>query len=263
MPSEQLTADDLLSLCARAHGATGRLTASPASPRLQTLRLLAGFVNDRMTAAALAHEREAVSIEVVHGLQDAVQALVFADLLSHIGVDAGGYIRLDRDGLRPAITPTPAERGLPPASWRRWTASRPRCSSWRTSCWRRTLLTTPDPEMELRSVPDADRAVQMLADSCTAHLRHADGGEVPAEPEQRERGMVWLTFCRRTLERSLAVLETLRDDRDEDVVWAGLTELSRAPGLYRELARRCRSRSICWSWRRPSPTPPRYPIGVC
>ena len=95
--------------------------------------------------------------------------------------------------------------------------------------------TTPDPEMELRSVPDADRAVQMLADSCTAHLRHADGGEVPAVPEQRERGMVWLTFCRRTLERSLAVLETLRDDRDEDLAWAGLIELSRAPGLYREL----------------------------
>jgi hypothetical protein len=97
------------------------------------------------------------------------------------------------------------------------------------------LETTPDPVMELRSVPDADRAVQMLADSCTAQLRHADGGEVPAEPEQRERGMVWLTFCRRTLERSLAVLETLRDDRDEDVAWAGLAELSRAPGLYREL----------------------------
>ena len=112
MSSEQLTADDLLSLCARAHGATGRLTGSPASPRQQTLRKLAGFVNDRMTAAALAHEREAVSIEVVHGLQDAVQALVFADLLSQIGVDAGGYIRLDRDGLRPAIAPTPAERGL-------------------------------------------------------------------------------------------------------------------------------------------------------
>ncbi|HSS54011.1 MAG TPA: hypothetical protein VLK79_05125 [Gaiellales bacterium] len=90
--------------------------------------------------------------------------------------------------------------------------------------------TTPDLE-----VADADQAVQMLADSCTAHLRQADGGEVPAEPEQRERGMVWLTFCRRTLERSLAVLETLRDERDEDLAWAGLVELSRAPGLYREL----------------------------
>ena len=78
-------------------------------------------------------------------------------------------------------------------------------------------------------VPDADRAVQMLADSCTAHLRHADGGEVPAEPEQRERGMVWLTFCRRTLERSLAVLETLRDDRDEDVAWAGLDRAVACP----------------------------------
>jgi hypothetical protein len=58
---------------------------------------------------------------------------------------------------------------------------------------------------------------------------------VSAEQDQRERGMVWLTFCRRTLERSLAVLETLRDERDEDVAWAGLIELSRAPGLYREL----------------------------
>ncbi|HZI34818.1 MAG TPA: hypothetical protein VFD61_03640, partial [Gaiellales bacterium] len=66
MSSEQLTADDLLSLCARAHGATGRLTGSPPSPRQQTLRKLAGFVNDRMTAAALAHERDAVTIEVVH-----------------------------------------------------------------------------------------------------------------------------------------------------------------------------------------------------
>src|SRR3954452_15726737 len=112
MPSEQLTADDLLSLCARTHGAAGRLDASPPSPRLQTLRKLSRFVNDRMTAAALAHERDAVSIEVVHGLQDAVQALVFADLLSQIGVAAGGYIRLDRDGMRPAIAPTPAERGL-------------------------------------------------------------------------------------------------------------------------------------------------------
>jgi hypothetical protein len=33
------------------------------------------------------------------------------------------------------------------------------------------------------------------------------------------------------------VLETLRDDRDEDLAWAGLVELSRAPGLYRELGR--------------------------
>jgi len=232
MSSEQLTADDLLSLCARAHGAAGRLTASPASPRLQTLQKLAGFVNDRMTAAALAHEREAVSIEVVHGLQDAVQALVFADLLSQIGVDDGGYIRLDRDGLRPAIAPTPAERGLHAGFLEQ------------VDGVSAALFVVADELLEVASAPqttadlemaDADEAVQMLADACTAQLRDADGGEVPAEPEQRERGMVWLTFCRRTLERSLAVLEMLRDDRDEDVVWAGLTELSRSPDLYREL----------------------------
>jgi hypothetical protein len=237
MPSEQLTADDLLSLCARAHGATGRLTASPASPRLQTLRQLAGFVNDRMTAAALAHERDEVSIEVVHRLQDAVQALAFADLLSNIGVDAGGYIRLDRDGLRPAIAPTPAERGLHAGFLEQVDGLAGALFVVADELLEVAYApqTTPDPEMELRSVPDADDAVRMLADSCTAHLRHADGGEVPDDPEQRERGMVWLTFCRRTLERSLAVLETLRNDRDEDVAWAGLIELSRAPGLYREL----------------------------
>lgn len=237
MPSEQLTADDLLSLCARAHGATGRLTASPASPRLQTLRQLAGFVNDRMTAAALAHERDDVSIEVVHRLQDAVQALAFADLLSNIGVDAGGYIRLDRDGLRPAIAPTPAERGLHAGFLEQVDGLAGALFVVADELLEVAYApqTTPDPEMELRSVPDADDAVRMLADSCTAHLRHADGGEVPDDPEQRERGMVWLTFCRRTLERSLAVLETLRNDRDEDVAWAGLIELSRAPGLYREL----------------------------
>jgi hypothetical protein len=232
MSSEQLTADDLLSLCARAHGAAGRLTASPASPRLQTLQRLARFVNDRMTAAALAHEREAVSIEVVHGLQDAVQALVFADLLSQIGVDDGGYIRLDRDGLRPAIAPTPAERGLHSGFLEQ------------VDGVSAALFVVADELLEVAYAPqaiadlemaDADEAVQMLADSCTAQLRNADDGVVPAEPGQRERGMVWLTFCRRTLERSLAVLEMLRDERDEEVVWAGLTELSRAPGLYREL----------------------------
>jgi hypothetical protein len=232
MSSEQLTADDLLSLCARAHGATGRLSESPASPRLQTLQRLAGFVNHRMTAAALAHEREAVSIEVVHGLQDAVQALVFADLLSQIGVDAGGYIRLDRDGLRPAIAPTPAERGLHAGFLEQ------------VDGVSAALFVVADELLEVASptqttvdleMADVDEAVQMLADSCTAQLRNADGGKVPAEPEQRERGMVWLTFCRRTLERSLAVLEMLRDDHEEEVVWAGLTELSRAPGLYREL----------------------------
>jgi len=232
MSSEQLTADDLLSLCARAHGATGRLSASPASPRLQTLQRLAGFVNDRMTAAALAHEREAVSIEVVHGLQDAVQALVFADLLSQIGVDAGGYIRLDRDGLRPAIAPTPAERGLHAGFLEQ------------VDGVSAALFVVADELLEVASpiqttvdleMADVEEAVQMLADSCTAQLRNADGGEVPAEPDQRERGMVWLTFCRRTLERSLAVLEMLRDDREEEVVWAGVTELSRAPALYREL----------------------------
>jgi len=239
MSSEQLTADDLLSLCARAHGATGRLTASPASPRVQTLRQLARFVNDRMTAAALAHERDAVSIEVVHRLQSAVQALVFADLLSQIGVDAGGYIRLDRDGLRPAIAPTPAERGLHAGFLEEVDGVSAALFVVADELLEvaYAVETRPDPEVELRSVPDADRAVQMLADACTAHLRHADGGEVPAEPEQREHGMVWLTFCRRTLERSLAVLETLRDDRDEDLAWAGLVELSRAPGLYRELGR--------------------------
>jgi len=232
MSSEQLTADDLLSLCARTHGATGRLSASPASPRLQTLQRLAGFVNDRMTAAALAHEREAVSIEVVHGLQDAVQALVFADLLSQIGVDAGGYIRLDRDGLRPAIAPTPAERGLHAGFLEQ------------VDGVSAALFVVADELLEVASpiqttvdleMADVEEAVQMLADSCTAQLRNADGGEVPAEPDQRERGMVWLTFCRRTLERSLAVLEMLRDDREEEVVWAGVTELSRAPALYREL----------------------------
>ncbi len=232
MSSEQLTADDLLSLCARAHGATGRLTASPASPRQQTLRKLAGFANDRMTAAALAHERDSVSIEVVHGLQDAVQALVFADLLSHVGVDAGGYIRLDRDGRRPAIAPTPAERGLHAGFLEQVDG----IAAALFVVTDELLEVAPAPETtpDLESA-DADEAVQMLADSCTAHLRRADGGEVPAEPEQRERGMVWLTFCRRTLERSLAVLETLRDERDEDLAWAGLIELSRAPGLYREL----------------------------
>ena len=237
MPSEQLTADDLLSLCARAHGATGRLTASPASPRSKTLRLLAGFVNDRMTAAALAHERDAVSIEIVHGLQDAVQALVFADLLSQVGVDAGGYIRLDRDGLRPAIAPTPAERGLHAGFLEQVDGVSAALFVVADELLEVAYAsqTTPDPEMELRSVPDSDQAVQMLADSCTAHLRQADGGEVPAEPEQRERGMVWLTFCRRTLERSLAVVEMLRDDREQDIVWAALIELSRAPGLYRAL----------------------------
>ena len=232
MSSEQLTADDLLSLCARAHGATGRLTGSPASPRQQTLRKLAGYVNDRMTAAALAHERDAVSIEVVHGLQDAVQALVFADLLSQIGVDAGGYIRLDRDGARPAIAPTPAERGLHAGFLEQVDGISAALFVVADELLEVAYAphTAPDPEMA-----DADQAVQMLADSCTAHLRQADSGEVPAEPEQRERGMVWLTFCRRTLERSLAVLETLRDERDEDLAWAGLVELSRAPGLYYEL----------------------------
>jgi hypothetical protein len=234
MSSEQLTADDLLSLCARAHGATGRLTGSPASPRQQTLRKLAGFVNDRMTAAALAHERDAVTIEVVHGLQDAVQALVFADLLSQIGVDAGGYIRLDRDGLRPAVAPTPAERGLHAGFLEQVDGVSAALFVVADELLEVAYAsqTTPDPEMA-----EADEAVQMLAESCTAHLRQADDGEVPAEPEQRERGMVWLTFCRRTLERSLAVLETLRDDRDEDLAWAGLVELSRAPRLYRELGR--------------------------
>ena len=170
MSSEQLTADDLLSLCARAHGATGRLTASPASPRVQTLRRLAGFVNDRMTAAALAHERDAVSIEVVHGLQDAVQALVFADLLSHIGVDAGGYIRLDRDGLRPAIAPTPAERGLHAGFLEEVDGVSAALFVVADELLEVAYApqTTPGPEMELRSVPDADQAVQMLADSCTA-----------------------------------------------------------------------------------------------
>jgi hypothetical protein len=232
MPSEQLTADDLLSLCARTHGAAGRLDASPPSPRLQTLRKLSRFVNDRMTAAALAHERDAVSIDVVHGLQDAVQALVFADLLSHIGVDAGGYIRLDRDGVRPATAPTPAERGLHAGFLEQVDGVSAALFVVADELLEvaHASQTAPDPETE-----DADQAVQMLADSCTAHLRQADGGEVPAEPQRREHGMVWLTFCRRTLERSLAVLETLRDDRDQDLAWAGLVELSRAPGLYREL----------------------------
>jgi hypothetical protein len=181
MPSEQLTADDLLSLCARAHGATGRLTASPASPRLQTLRLLAGFVNDRMTAAALAHEREAVSIEVVHGLQDAVQALGFADLLAH-RVDAGGYQARPRLPSRHRTHPgrTRSARRFLEEVTRLGRAVR---GGGRVMHAHRQRLVRRWAALAAGRRP----AVQMLADSCTTHLRHADGGQVPAEPGSAAR----------------------------------------------------------------------------
>ena len=100
---------------------------------------------------------------------------MFADLLSHIGVDAGGYIRLDRDGLRPAIAPTPAERGLHAGFLEQVDGVSAALFVVADELLEVAYAsqTTPDPEMA-----EADEAVQMLAEACTAHLRQ-DGRTLP------------------------------------------------------------------------------------
>jgi hypothetical protein len=225
MSSQPPTADDLLQLCSRVHGAAGALEATPPLPRVETLQRLARFTTERMTRAALAHER-GDDETAAEALGESAAALCLAEELAGIGVDEHGFV--GRESRSDAIVPTPAERTSHAAYLEAVSGVVPALS---------VIIEEIAGDMPgMPQVPDVTETADLmdaLVDECTAELRRADH-HPPADPADYEPGMVWMTFCRLVLERALSVLDALESDAGGGAT-AGLNTIARLPAAHRAL----------------------------
>jgi hypothetical protein len=229
MQAAQITADDLLPLCGTAQRAVTELRQTREAPRVNTLRRLGEFVTGRMTAAALAYERDAAEASHHAGLLDAADALVYADALQEIGVDGRGYVGgLSASG--PVEAPDARER----------------------EAHSRFLESTGGLQGALRVVADqldeppgrlsrelspglvSAEAIADLADEALTRLREGTAEPPPADPEGREASMVWLTFCGFALDRALAAQAALEGGDDAELTTA-VRPLPRLPMLLRSV----------------------------
>jgi hypothetical protein len=230
------TADELLPLTARVHRAGRALEEAPASPRVTTLRRLSRHATERMTEAALGYERQALTEELIAGVGDAAEALVFADRLREIGIDAEGY-RGAPGPRAPLLAPAGDERregdvfseATLEVAARLRTVAEDLEQAWLEQEPARPAGERPEPvdQDALRgAVAEALRTLQEL------------GGEQPPAEEagERERAMVLLTLARVCLEHGVAALELIEADEPEQAVIRRLQPLARMPALQHAVA---------------------------
>jgi len=229
MPAAQLTADDLLPLCGTAQRAVTELRQTGGAPRVATLRRLGEFVTGRMTAAALAYERDAAESSHHAGLLDAADALVYADALQEIGVDVRGYV-----GGPSAAGPVEAPNAREREAHARFLES--------TAGLQGALRVVADQldeppgrlAKELSPALVSAEAIADLADEALTRLREGTAEPPPADPAGREAAMVWLTFCGFALDRALAA-QTALEGGDDAEVTSAVRPLPRLPVLLRSV----------------------------
>ena len=230
MPAAQVTADDLRPLCGTAQRAVSELRQTPDAPRVATLRRLGEFVTGRMTAAALAYERDAAEASHHAGLLDAADVLVYADALQDIGVDGYGYVG-GASAAGPVESPGAAER----ESHARFLE----CTAGLQGALRVVADELDEPpgrlSEELSPGSVSAEAIADLADEALTRLREGTAAPPPADPEGRESAMVWLTFCGFTLDRALAAQTALEGGDDAELTSAA-RPLPRLPVLLRAVA---------------------------
>jgi hypothetical protein len=230
MPAAQVTADDLLPLCGTAQRAITELRQTGDAPRVGTLRRLGEFVTDRMTAAALAYERDAAEASHHAGLLDAADALVYADALQEIGVDGDGYV-----GGASAAGPVEAPDAHERAAHARFLES----TAGLQGALRLVADELNDPPgrlaEELSPGLVSAEAIADLADEALTRLREGTAARPPGDADGREAAMVWLTFCGFALDRALAAQTALEGGDDSELTTA-VRPLPRLPVLLRSAA---------------------------
>lgn len=229
------TADELLPLTARVHRAGRALEDAPSSPRVTTLRRLSQHATERMTEAALAYERQAITEELIAGVGDAAEALVFADRLREIGIDTEGY----------RGAPGPQARLLAPAADERRSSDAFSEATLEVAARLRTVAEDleeawleqepAEPTGEQLEPVDQDALRGAVAEALRT-LQEMGVETPPSEAAERERAMVLLTLARVCLEHGVAALELIEADEPEEAVIRRLRPLARVPALQRAVA---------------------------
>src|SRR5262245_4336327 len=184
------TADELLPLTAQVHRASRALEEAQPSPRVTTLRRLSRYATDRMTEAALAYERQAITEQQIDGVGDAAEALVFADRLREIGVDAEGYRGAPAREAR-LLAPSPQERrqndvfseSTLGVAARLRTVAEDLTEAWFEQDEADDWATGDEP-------PYDDDALRELVAGALRTLQEMGGGPPPPQAVERERAMV-------------------------------------------------------------------------
>jgi hypothetical protein len=230
MPAAQVSADDLLPLCGTAQRAVTELRQAHGAPRVATLRRLGEFVTGRMTAAALAYERDAAEPSHHAGLLDAADALVYADALQEIGVDGHGYVG-GASAAGPVEAPDRRERE---AHARFLDATAGLQGALRVVA---DELDEPPGRLTEELSPSlvSAEALGDLADEALTQLREGTAALPPSDPGGREAAMVWLTFCGFALDRALSAQTALEGGDDAELTTA-VRPLPRLPVLLRSVA---------------------------
>jgi hypothetical protein len=230
MPAAELTADDLLPLCGTAQRALTELREAPPAPRVETLRRIGEFVTGRMTDAALAYERDEADGSHHAGLLDAADVLVYVDALQEIGVDGQGYVG-GASAARAVEAPDPRERDV---HARFLDATAGLQGALRVVA---DHLDEPPGSLSEELLPGmvSAEAIGDVADEALTELREGTSAPPPADPEGREAGMVWLTFCGFALDRALAAQAAL-EARDDAELATAVRPLPRLPLLIRAMA---------------------------
>jgi hypothetical protein len=190
-----VTADDLLSLCSAVHTARLGLVAVGPAPRIRTLGWIAGDADRNLTDAALAYERGGAQQTISGCSRSAADALAFAAELAMIGIDEHGYVRLP-DGAPAVLAPSDEER-----------AAHSRFLDDVAGVPASLFTLAGSLEEHVDGPPCDDELLAELVDEATLELRRS-AATTPLSPEEREAGMVWMTFCRMVLDEAMSALES-------------------------------------------------------